>query len=238
MMQSRYLKIGGISALVASATVIIGLGLFATLLTDYTTGDPTTAESVAFVADNYGTMYVWNTITLVGFAVVLVPVALALYTRLRERTPVLAQVSAAFGVIWSALLFAGGMITNIGLGSISDLASTDAAQAESVWLTLDAVQSGLSGGNEIVGGIWILLVSLAALQAHEFPRAMNYLGIVMALSALATIVPAAEMVAIVFGLGLIVWFAWLGIVMLGTKVDSPSIFATPKDFASTSAPPS
>ena len=227
-------KPGGVSALIAASTVVVGLGMFATMLTDYTTGDPEPAESVAFVADNHATLYIWNTITLIVFGALLVVVALTLHERLKDRTPVLAQISAAFGLIWAGLLLAGGMVTNIGLGAVADLSASQSTQAESVWLTLDAVQSGLTGGNEIVGGIWILLISWAALKTASLPKALNYLGLVMGVSALATVVPALEMVAIVFGLGLIVWFAWLGIFLLRQTepIDEPAIEV--REFASTS----
>lgn len=226
-------KPGGVSALIAASTVVVGLGMFATMLSDYTTGDPTAADSVAFVADNHATLYIWNTITLIVFGALLVIVALTLHERLKDDSPVLAQISAAFGLIWAGLLLAGGMVTNIGLGAVADLSASQSPQAESVWLTLDAVQSGLTGGNEIVGGIWILLISWAALKTAALPKALNYLGLVMGLSALATVVPALEMVAIVFGLGLIVWFAWLGIFLLRhlELTDEPAIEA--REFAST-----
>ncbi len=72
----------------------------------------------------------------------------------------------------------------------------------------------MGGGIEVVGSLWVLLVSWAALQAGGLPRALNYLGMVLGASGLLTVVPALEVLGAVFGLGLIVWFAWLGIVML------------------------
>ena len=56
--------------------------------------------------------------------------------------------------------------------------------------------------------------SWAALRAGGLPRALNYLGMVLGASGLLTVVPVLEVLGAVFGLGLIVWFAWLGIVML------------------------
>jgi hypothetical protein len=42
---------------------------------------------------------------------------------------------------------------------------------------------------------------------------LNALGIISALSGLITVIPGLEDVGIVFGLGLIVWFAWVGVVL-------------------------
>lgn len=214
-------KAGGIASLIEAVTVVVGLGMFATLLTDYTTGDPSAAESVAYVSDNQAILYIWNTITLIVFAVFLVVVSLALHDRLKSAGAI-TQAATVFGFIWSGLLLAGGMVTNIGLGAVADLSAANSANAESVWLALDAVQSGLSGGNEITGGVWILLLSWAGLRTGALPSAFNYLGIVMGVAALATIVPALEVVGALFGLGLIVWFIWLGMIMLRDTTSVPA----------------
>lgn len=206
--------IGGIAALIEAVTFIVGIAMFVTVMSDYTTGDPTPAESVAFLVDNQAALYIWNLIIFIVFGVVLVPVVLALYERLRAGTPALAQASTAFGLIWVGLVLGAGMITNIGIGTIADLNDTDPGQAETVWSALDSVQNGLGGGNEIAGGIWVLLVSLAALRTAALPKALNYLGVLSGVAGLVTVVPPLEAVGAVFGVGLIVWFAWLGAVLI------------------------
>jgi hypothetical protein len=100
------------------------------------------------------------------------------------------------------------------LGVVVDLYGKDPAQAASVWLALDSVETGLGGADSITGGLWVLLMSWAALRAGGLPKALNYLGAVVGAAGLLTVVPALEMLALVFGLGQIVWFVWLGIVML------------------------
>ena len=210
MVTGKFQRIGGISALVGAATVVVGIGMFATSLSDYATGDATPSESVAFLADHQTSIYIWNFITLILFSIFLVPLVLALHDRFKADSPELAQTSTGFGLVWAGLLIAAGMIINIGFGSVVDLIDTSAAQAESLWLAIDSVANGLSGGMEIAGPVWVLLVSWAGLQTGALPKAMNYLGFVMAVSGLATIVPALEDVGIVFGLGLIVWLTWLG----------------------------
>lgn len=76
---------------------------------------------------------------------------------------------------------------------------------------------------EIFGPIWVLLVSWAALRAGVLPKALNYLGVVIAVAGLATIVPALEDVGAVFGLGLIVWLAWVGVVMYRGALSEASL---------------
>ena len=71
----------------------------------------------------------------------------------------------------------------------------------------------MAGRIEIVGGIWILLVTWGALLAARLPRALNYLGVAVGVAGVLTVVPALEVLVIGFGLGEIVWAVWLGIVM-------------------------
>ena len=207
---------GSTAAYTLAATIVVGLGLFATALSDYTTGNLSATESAEFIADNEVLMYIWNTITLVVFGVVFVVLALALHNRMKTQEPGLSSIAAAFGLIWSGLLIAGGMITNIGLGAVAELSTEGSADVGAVWHSLDAVQNGLTGGNEIVGGIWILLVSFAGLRSKLLPAGLTYLGFLLGATALVTIVPALESIGAVFGLGLIVWFVWLGVEMRKT----------------------
>jgi hypothetical protein len=88
---------------------------------------------------------------------------------------------------------------------------TDPAQAATVWLAISSVLEELVGRIEFVGGIWILLVSWTALRAGERSRALNYLGVVIGVAGILTVVPALDVLVTVFELGLFVWFVWLGI---------------------------
>lgn len=211
-------KMGGVGALVAAATFVVGLVMYATLLIDYTTSDDP-AEAVRFLVDNHLALYLWNLTITIVFGIALVPLALSLHDRVKIGAPALAPVGTVFGVIWSGLILATGMITNIGFGTVIDLYETDSAAATTVWSALDSVQNGLGGGNEIVGGIWVIVFSLAALQAGVFSKVVNYFGLVIGLAGLITVVPALELVGAVFGLGLIVWFVIVGVVLLRTTAD-------------------
>ena len=210
-------RTAGIAALIAAATFVFGIVMFATVLTDYTTGDPTPEESVAFVVDHQAVLYVWNVVIFIVFGIVLVPLVLALRDRLKALSPAMAQASGAFGLIWAGLVIAAGMVSNIAIGTVSDLNDTDPAGAETVWSALDSVQNGLGGGNEIAGGVWIMLVSWAAIRTAVLPRTLNYVGLAAGTAGLLTVIPALEVVGAVFGIGLIVWFVWVGVLLLNDK---------------------
>ncbi|MEM6432213.1 MAG: hypothetical protein AAF708_23445, partial [Deinococcota bacterium] len=116
---------------------------------------------------------------------------------------------------------ASGMVANVGANVVANIYAQNPEQAGSTWLSLQFVIDGLGGGNEIVGGVWLLLVSIAALQAANLPRFLNYFGIVISLAGILSMIPVlSELGGSIFGLGLIVWFVWVGIVMVSRKAST------------------
>lgn len=209
-------RAGAIGGLVAAATFVFGIALFVTSLSDYTDPDATPAESVDFLIGHQTTLFVWYLVIFLIFGVAIIPLARALHGRLVDVSAQLADIGAVFAYIWAGLMFATGMISNIGIAAVADLEETDPAAAENLWSAIDTVTDGLGGGNELVGGMWILLVSVAAWGTDRLPRGLNVLGIVSALAGLVTLIPGLSDVGIIFGLGSIAWFAWTGIVLFRT----------------------
>ena len=216
-------KMGGFGALIAAGTFVVGLAMFATLLTDFVSA-ATPAAAMEFIADNQLALYLWNITIHIVFGIVLVPLVLAIGDRLREARSPLARVASVFGLIWSGVIISTGMIVNIAYATVSDLQGTDPEMAATVWSSLDAVTNGLGGGNEVLGAVWVLGISIVALRERLFARWVNYLGVIMGVAGLATVVPALEEVGAVFGLGLIVWFIAVGINLIkdgGRSVEQP-----------------
>lgn len=219
---------GGVAALIAAATYVVGMVLlFAVLLpAGYLIENPDPVQSAAFLADNQALLYIWNLILYIVNGVFLVVLALALYERLNAGSPALAQTATAFGLVWAGLIIASGMLIIHNLGVVGDLYGKDPAQAAWVWVALDAVENGLVSEFEVPGGLWVLLLSLAALRTDGFPKALKYLGMVIGVAGILTVVPPLKELQIVFGLGFIVWWIWLGIVMLR---NTPSAAAEKQD---------
>jgi hypothetical protein len=84
------------------------------------------------------------------------------------------------------------------------------------WQGIEAVANGLGNANgEILGGLWALLVSLAALRAGGLHKGLNSLGLLVGAMGIISIIPGlTEGMIGIFGLGQIIWFVWLGIVLL------------------------
>ena len=206
-------KLGGIAALYAGAAYIVGMVGFLLVVDVSGVVDP--VQKVALMVDNLTFLYIMYLIIYVIWGAFMVVLALALYERLKAGSPAIVQTATVFGILWACVIIASGMIYNSGMENVVDLYGKDPAQAATVWLAVDSVLDGLGGSNEILGGIWILLISWAALRAGELPRVLNYLGVVVGVAGIVSVVPAlAEIFIYIFALGQIVWFVWLGIVML------------------------
>jgi Domain of unknown function (DUF4386) len=206
-------KFGGFAALYLAAAYILGMIGFLTVVDVSGVADP--IKKVALMADNLAFLSIMHLIVYVVWGIFMVVLALALYKRLKDGSPAIVQTATVFGIFWGCVIIISGMIHNAGMQTVVDLFSKDPAQAGTIWLTIDSVLGGLAGSNELIGGIWILLISWAAIRAGEFSRVLNYLGVVIGIAGIISIVPAlAELFIYIFALGQIVWFIWLGIVLL------------------------
>jgi hypothetical protein len=148
-----------------------------------------------------------------GFA--LVALSLALHDRIKTGAPALMKVGTAFGIIWAGSLIASGMVANAGLATVAALHAKDPAQAVLTFQGIESVANGLGNANgEILGGMWTLLVSLAALRSSGLSKGLSILGLFIGAIGIITILPALNDFTSLFGLGQIVWFVWLGVVLL------------------------
>jgi hypothetical protein len=204
---------GGITALLHSVAYLVGIGLYLTILTPILDADP--EQYVALLADYQSLMYVWIFIAYWVSGFCMVVVALALYDQLKAGSPAMMQVATVLGLIWAGLIIASGNLMLHDFGEVADLYIKDPAQAETVWMALKRVENGIISGNEVIGGIWALMVSWAALRTGGLNKALNYFGLVIGVAGIVSIVPALNEIGVmIFGLSMIVWFAWLGIIML------------------------
>lgn len=213
---ARGQKAGGAAALYLALAYIAAMPYFL-LVADYQ-GATTAADKVAVIVANYAGMYAMYLVTYVFFGVVLAALALSLYDRLRAHAPFTARIATAVGLLWSFALVTSGMVWNYGMTTVAALVKADPTQAQLVWQSLEPVSEALGGaGGELLGGLWVLLVSWVALRSGALPKALGWLGVVIGMTGLISVVPPLHDAAYAFGLLQIVWFAWLGVTLMMTK---------------------
>ena len=214
-------KFGGFAALYLAFAYLIGMVIFILVLDYPSISDP--AQKVALLIEMQMVTFSTNLLMYVFFGVILVVLALALYDRLKSGAPALMQVATAIGIIWAGSLVASGMVANAGIAPVVALYATDPAQAALTWQGIESVASGLGNGNgEILGGLWVLLVSVAALRAGGLPTGLNIIGLLVGAVGIISIFPGLIELSGVFGLSQIIWFVWLGIVLLSGHPGKPA----------------
>ena len=193
------LRFGGIAALGHAATLVVGMVLSFTLM--FPLLDAAPDQALRFLADNQTLVYLWNLIVDWGAAITLVIMLLALYERLKSGSPALMRAAVVFGFLWAGLTIGTGNLMLHNFGVVANLYGSDPAQA-AAWTAL-------------VRSLWVLLLSLAAVRTGELTRALGYLGVFLGIAGSLTMIPAlAETMFMIFGPGMMVWSAWVGIVML------------------------
>ena len=208
-------KAGGLAALYLAAAYLLAMPFFLVVVNYPSVTDP--AKKVALLASHDGSMQVMYLITYVVFGIVLAVLALALYQRLKSAAPVVMQVATAVGVLWAFVLVASGMVFNAGMAAAVAQYPSDPGQAVSMWQAIEPVAQGLGGsGGEILGGLWVLLVSYAGLRESGLPKQLGWLGLAVGLTGILSVIPPMNDAAIAFGLLQIGWFVWLGIAMFRT----------------------
>ncbi len=206
-------KSGGIAALFMAISHLIGIIIFIVVLDYINITDP--LQKLAVNIEKQAVIFSTNLLMYVFFGFGLIILSLALYNRMKSGAPALMQVAAAIGIIWAGSLIASGMTANAGLAAIVPLHAKDPAQAVLTFQAIESITNGLGNANgEILGGMWTLLVSLVALRMGGLPKALNILGVLVGTVGIITIIPALNDLVAVFGLGQIIWFGWLGIVLL------------------------
>lgn len=213
-------KWGALSALMGAVTYIFGFALLSTLLAPSGYGmdgeDP--AKIVAFIVENQGLMSLWNLSIYVVNGIFLAVLAVAFADRFKPHAPALAQVGLIFGTIWATLIIGAGMVANVGNAAVAARYAADPESAVFLWEIVSTVELGLGGGNEIVGGVWALVLGIAMLKTGLLPRLLGLFSLLIGLAGLSTILPfTGEVAGAVFGLGYIVWFVWVAVVFLRNR---------------------
>lgn len=204
-------KLGGWSSIIAGCTWIFGFVLFVTVFAPLVSGDLDAVETVAFINKNRIAFYIWNLVIYVLFGVVQIILSLAIHQRLKDRSPALSQIAVALGLVWSTLVIGSGMVANIGAATVIEMSSTAQEQAGTVWVAIDAVSRGIGGGNEIVGGLWVALLSMAALRGG-LPRKLSIVGLIFGIAGIVTLVPILTDIGAIFWSGndCLVHLVWCG----------------------------
>lgn len=210
----------GLAALYLAAAYVAAMLYFLVGTNQLSVTDP--VDKVQLLVTHQFGIHLMYLVAYLGFGLVLAVLVLGLHARLASAAPSTARFARAVGLIWAGLCIASGMVYIVGMGSVVDLQATDPVAAVAAWQAIEPVTDALGGaGAELLGGMWVLLVSIDALRARFLPRWLNGLGLIVGTAGIASTVPGLALGAgMVFGLLQIAWFAGLGIALLRQHPDA------------------
>lgn len=216
-------KLAGISAISEGLIYIIGFVYFGAFWSYPIDGSP--AEKMTHLAENQFLFSMIYFLIYVVFGVLLAVLVIGLHEKLKHTNNPVVTIGSLFGVIWVGLVIASGMISNIGLAHAINLMDVNPEKALDMWIVVSVITESIGGGNELVGGLWVLLISVASIQGGWLPRTLSYFGYLVGIAGIATVYPD-ELFTEIFGVSQIVWFIWLGICLLTKENANKSIQPT------------
>ncbi len=206
-------RAGGIAAQVVAGTYVIGfiamLAYFVPRGLTSPLDDP--SGSLSFLLGHHAELSGWYFVLYLLGGAAMALVSLGVGERLAPA-PALARASTALGLIWSGMLVASGSIALVGQHAAVELHAQNPDLALSTWVSTSVVQDALGGGIEVAGALWAAVVGIAALRSRALSAGLGGLALGLATAGFVTVIPvASEAATDIFGLGLIVWFTWLGL---------------------------
>ncbi|MGY3794646.1 hypothetical protein [Aquimarina sp. 433] len=218
---NRFQKLGGICAIILGIIYIVAFIIYGAVL-EFPDADAIAIEKLKFLSDNYHILFIINFISYVLFGMLLAVLVVSTHQRIKDHFPNFSQLTSVFGIIWVGLVIASGMISNIGLDSVITLGNTEPEKAISIWSSISIVSEGLGGGNEIVGGIWVLLLSFLGSKKEIFSKPVNIQGFIVGLAGVLTVIPV-DIFKEIFGLSQIIWFISIGVFMIRKPLEDYKI---------------
>lgn len=217
----------GIASIFACLSFIIGFSIFSTTLYDLEDDDVGITEKLEVLKDNEKVYYLSNMILYILFGVAQLILAIGLAQSSKRHFPATAPISQGLGIIWSTLVMAAGMIGNIGAQEVLDILDEDPEGAAALWTVVRTIHSGLGGGNEIVAGFWVLFAGWSYFMGRIAIKKVTLMdrivfgicNIAGCAGILSTVPVLADSSVVTFGVGMIVWYALMGILLVARSFD-------------------
>ncbi|MBU2115059.1 MAG: hypothetical protein KKE94_14945 [Gammaproteobacteria bacterium] len=151
------------------------------------------------------------------FGVLLAILLQALRQAMPPNQSGIAALAERFGNAWVVLMLASGMVALISMDMTLRLLDSSTEQALALYNTGNLLTNALGGGIELVGGLWVLLLSIAGLQQQRFAKALHLLGLIVGSLGILTVLHSVPYLKDAFGITQLIWFIWLGTALLRRK---------------------
>ena len=207
------LQFWGAIAFFSMALCYICLFITFGLVLDFPSPD-NLGDLINYVAKNQSIVIVAYFLGYLIFGILLLVGVQAIHNRLSTFSSHLLNTGSTFGLIWVVLMMCSGMIAVIGINTMVKLHTTGSPYAETLFYVYSTITNSLGGGIELVGGLWVFLLSVVGLRFNQFSKSLNFLGLIVGTLGILTLYQGIPEFKDAFGLSQIIWFAWMGVVLL------------------------
>ena len=171
-------------------------------------------QRLLVLSQHSGLMQVWYFLIYVVFGIALLILSTFLTGLSNGDHTMLQKVTVLVSYLWASYVFASGLIAMLSIELMFGSWFQIQGVISDIWRDIYSVQMGLGEGVEWVGGIWMLLITLSLKEQHCFGNKLHYFGFVVAPFGLLTVFPGMGLMGAIFGVLQLVWFIWLGIVIV------------------------
>lgn len=172
------------------------------------------SDKIAYIASQQVLLSLANTVGYLVFGSLLLIAVQTTQTRLKGLSSLLLNTASAFGFIWVVLMMCSGMVALVGMNTMLTLFAKGSPHADTLFYIYTTVVNSLGGGIELVGGLWVLLISLCGLKTQQLAKGLHLLGLVVGSFGVLTLFQSVPAMKDAFGLSQIVWFFWMGRALL------------------------
>lgn len=137
--------------------------------------------------------------------------ALALHDRLRGTAPLAMRIATAAGVIGGALTVLAGFGPAAFAADVARIEGQDHEAAIAAYVATVVASARLSWAGSVIFGAFVLIVGVAGARVGLLPRPLVYLGILLGILLVAGRLLPVWFAAIPI---MVIWSAWLGVVLL------------------------
>lgn len=217
-------RAGGIAAIICALTYLFGFVLFFGLLD--APSDSSNKGHLHFLISQRDTFFLGYIVIGIVFSLSLLLLNQSLEARFKSRMPNFAKYTGALGHIWATFVLASTFIFLVSLPFLANFADTDEDSAVVVLKSVDIVVDALGGGIELLGAIWVLILSFMGIKANVYTKALHVIGVAVGIAGILTLFSGLSLLTgnmvfeastAIFGLGQIIWFVWLGITMVSAN---------------------
>lgn len=151
----------------------------------------------------------WNIVVYLIYGMSLLHLTVTLFFATKRTMPQIATGFLVVGSVWSGYMLCSGGIAISLINSISKIYKYNSELAVEIWISGSLVHESIGGGNELVGAIWLGLISYIYPKGKGLSMATKRFGYVVAFLGLCTLFDPYETFSSLFGVGLILWFLLL-----------------------------